>query len=352
MTIGTPEQQKQAQPQHGSNLQVPVFQNPVWPHYFADPFVLKHGADYYAYGTGPVGEDGRPFPLLKSPDLVNWEALGGALEPLTSVRVYNYWAPEVAEKNGRFYLYYSASTTPSDDTHRLRVAISDHPAGPFRDTGRVLMGERGFAIDASPFRDPKDGRVYLYFATDFESDEPHGTGLAVVPLCEDMMTITGEPRVVTRACAAWQIYEKNRDYKGRVWPAWHCVEGPFVIFHEGRYYCFYSGGAWYGPNYGVGFAVADHPLGPWRDEFAANGPTVLKGIPGKVIGPGHCSVAIGPDGVTWFMVYHAWDPALTARRMFIDPIRWTAQGPEVDGPSTESRPLFPQELPIRKEIDQ
>ena len=39
------------------------------------------------------------------------------------------------------------------------------------------------------------------------------------------------------------------------------------------------------------------------------------------------------------MVYHAWDPNLTARKMFIDPIRWTPEGPKVDGPSTEPKTL-------------
>ena len=37
------------------------------------------------------------------------------------------------------------------------------------------------------------------------------------------------PRVVVRASCPWQIYERDRDYKGRVWPAWHCVEGPFLL---------------------------------------------------------------------------------------------------------------------------
>jgi arabinan endo-1,5-alpha-L-arabinosidase len=342
MTIESPDrQQQQAQPQERCAAEELMYQNPVWPGYFADPFVLRYRNEYYVYGTGPAGEDRRPFPLLKSCDLVNWEPLGGALEAPKNFQAHAFWAPEVAEKDGRFYMYYSASTTPSDDSHRLRVAVADHPAGPFHDSGRVLMPEGGFAIDASPFRDPKDGRYYLFFATDYESDEPHGTGLAVVPICDDMVTITAERRLVTRASAAWQVYEKNRNYKNRVWAAWYCVEGPCAMYHDGRYYCFYSGGAWHGPNYGVGFAVADHPLGPWRDDFAVHGPTVLKGIPGKVIGPGHNSVVLGPDGRTWFMVYHAWDGARTARRMCIDPIYWTKEGnPKVEGPSTEPRPLF------------
>src|SRR4051812_22104906 len=133
-----------------------TYQNPVWPGYFADPFVLKASDGcYYAYGTGPAGEDGRPFPILKSNDLAEWETLGGALEPLPSDVPMNYWAPEVAEKDGHFYLFYSASPTTSDEHHRLRVAIADSPAGPFRDAGCVLIPQLGFTIDGSPFRDPQ-----------------------------------------------------------------------------------------------------------------------------------------------------------------------------------------------------
>ncbi len=317
------------------------YENPVWPGYFADPFVLKTGGQYYAYGTGPATEDGRAFPVLRSSDLVHWELVGGALEPLQNPSALNYWAPEVAQKDGRFYLFYSASTTQSDEHHRLRVAIADHPAGPFRDSGRILIPSLGFTIDASPFRDPKTGQWYLYFATDYEGEAPHGTGLAVVGLADDLMSATTEPRLVTRASADWQIYERNRDYKGRVWPAWYCVEGPSPVYHDGRYYCLYSGGAWHGDEYGVGYAVADHPLGPYRDDFAVHGPSVLKGIPGRVIGPGHNSTVIGPDGRTLFMVYHAWDVGKTARRMCVDPIVWEENGPRVDGPSTERRGLNP-----------
>lgn len=314
------------------------YQNPVWPGYFADPFVLRVGQTYYAYGTGPCDVPDRQFPVLCSSDLIHWESLGGALVPLRNAVPGSYWAPEVAGVGGKYFLYYSASTSQSDSDQRLRVAVADDPAGPFRDSGKLLAPELGFTIDASPFLDPADGKRYLFFATDYTSDEPTGTGLALAPLHPDMLSLANEPRLVLRASAPWQIYESNRNYRGRVWPVWNCVEGPSVVHHEGKYYCFYSGGAWRGENYGVGFAVADHPLGPWFDQTAAKGP-VLKAMPGKVIGPGHNSVVLGPDDQTMMMVYHAWDPAHTARRMCIDPIVWTPSGPRVDGPSTEPRAL-------------
>ncbi|MCA1594844.1 MAG: glycoside hydrolase family 43 protein [Chloroflexi bacterium] len=315
-----------------------TYQNPVWAGYFADPFVLRWNNEYYAYGTGPAAENGRVFPILHSLDLAGWTSLGGALDPLRNPACDSYWAPEVAVHEGRFYLYYSAASGPGDDTHRLRVATADHPAGPFTDSGRILLPDEGFTIDAHPFRDPRDGKWYLFYARDF-FDERVGTGTAVVTLADDMMTATCPPRTVIRASSDWQIYERNRTIYGQQWEAWHTVEGPFVLVHEGRYYCFYSGGAWHSENYGVSYAVADHPLGPYIDRGDEAGPLVLRGVPGVVVGPGHNSVTLGPDNHTEFMVYHAWDPERTARRMCIDPLVWTENGPYCKGPSRDVRPL-------------
>ncbi|MEA2709464.1 MAG: hypothetical protein QOF78_2065 [Phycisphaerales bacterium] len=316
-----------------------TYQNPVWPDYFADPFVLRVGRTYWAYGTAPAAADGAEFPVLRSDDLVNWRHVGHALQPLPNARGYNHWAPEVAEKDGKFYLFYSASPRDNDEHHRIRVAVASAPQGPFKDAGRELMPDAGFSIDAHPFRDPRTGKWYLYFASDYTGEEPFGTGLAVAPLADDLFSVTAPPQVVIRATCEWQVYERQRDYKGKIWEAWHCVEGPFVLYHNDRYYCLYSGGAWHSENYGIGFATAADPLGPWTDDMARHGPTVLKGAPPKVIGPGHNSVVLGPDDRTLFCVYHAWDEARSARRMCIDPLMWTETGPKCDGPSTEPRTI-------------
>ena len=88
-----------------------------------------------------------------------------------------------------------------------------------------------------------------------------------------------------------------------------------------------------------------HPMGPWHDDFAVHGPVVLKGVPGAVIGPGHCSVTLAPDQRSQMLVYHAWNPQMTMRRMCIDPLLWTPQGPRCDGPSlgprAAARPFAP-----------
>jgi beta-xylosidase len=316
------------------------YKNPVWNGYMADPYILKYKDEYWAYGTGMRQGDGRYFPILHSTDLVHWEIAGGALEPLGEPAGRAYWAPEVVEQDGIFHMYYSASNNESDDSHRLRKATSTHPAGPFRDHGYPLLPDEGFSIDAHVFQDPKDGQWYLFFAKDF-FDERVGTGIAVVPLDRDMRTPLDRPRTVIRASSDWHIYERNRSIYGRTWEAWHTIEGPFVLYHSGLYYCLYSGGSWQSMDYGVGFGVAEHPLGPYRDAWNTEGPAVLRGVPGHVLGPGHCSVTAGRDGKSEFLVYHAWDVERTARRMCIDPLVWESHDdydhPRCLGPTFDSQ---------------
>jgi beta-xylosidase len=300
------------------------FQNPVHPGYFADPFVLRVDGGYVAYGTGSA-PGGRPFEVLRSDDLVHWRSVGGALEPLSESWARDYWAPEVAAVDGTYYMYYSVGE--ADRGHLIRVATSSSPEGPFVDHGTVLTPDERFAIDPHPFRDGDDW--YLYYAHDVLDGERVGTTIAVDRLV-DMTTLAREPRTLLRATHDWQMFLRGREMYGAVYD-WHTLEGPFVVKRDGRYYLLYSGGAWEKPSYGVGFAVADAPLGPFREPHA--GPVVLRTVPGEVLGPGHCSVVPGPDGND-HLAYHAWDPAGRRRQMWIDRLVWGPDGPARSGPTT------------------
>lgn len=313
-----------------------TYTNPVHRGYFADPFVLKAGDDYFAYGTGSI-VDGRVFEVLQSTDLVHWRSLGGALGPFWDPpESRDAWAPEVARgDDGTLYMYYSVGI--GDKDHRIRVATADRPEGPFHDTGRALTEHEPFAIDPHPFRDD-DGTWYLFYARDFLDGERVGTALAVDRLT-DMLTLEGDWRTVTRASADWQIFLENRSIYESVYD-WYTVEGPAVRKRDGKYYCLYSGGAWEKPNYGVAYAVADSPLGPYDDK--GDEPTVLKSVPDKVIGPGHNSIVEGPDGHD-YIVYHAWDPGQSARSMCVDRLRWGPDGPLPSGPT-----FTPQPVPRRR----
>lgn len=307
--------------------------NPVYPEYFADPFVWQHQGVYYAIGTGPaeaagqVEQSSRVFPLLQSRDLVHWQVQGNALARPDAALGDNFWAPEVAYANQLFYLYYSVGH--GDQRHQLRVATSPNPLGPYADVGYPLtdLDTCPFAIDPSPFQDD-DGQWYLFYAQDFldtNTGVRAGTALVVDRLLT-MTQLAGSPTVVLRATQDWQRFLANRLMYGQTYD-WHTLEGPCVRKHGDRYYCFYSGGRWETDSYGVDYGVADHVFGPYSDAGNENGPRVLRSQPGVKLGPGHNSIVVSPDGETEYIVYHAWDPEMTARRMCIEPLNWTPAGP-------------------------
>ena len=82
----------------------------------------------------------------------------------------------------------------------------------------------------------------------------------------------------------------------------HLIEGPFVTKQEGRYWLFYAGNDFSTPSYGIGIAVADHPLGPYVKQ-----PEPLLRSTTDWTAPGHASVAPGRDGKPQ-LFFHAFHP--------------------------------------------
>jgi beta-xylosidase len=309
---------------------VAVRPEPVYTGYFADPFVWKHQGVYYAVGTGQREASGHTaamvFPVLRSADFVRWESVTDALIRPDARLGDTFWAPAVVWNEDTFYLYYSVGH--GDKLHQLRVAASRTPAGPYEDLGQPLLELDlvSFAIDPHPFQDI-DGRWYLFYARDFldmSAQVRAGTALMVQPMAS-MTRLEQHGTVVLRARSDWQRFQTARKMYGAVWD-WHTLEGPCVVRHDHRYYCFFSGGCWENESYGVDYGVADSVLGPYSDAGNEAGPRVLRTTPGALLGPGHNSWIIGPDNQE-YLVFHAWDEARTARRMFIDRLIWTSSGP-------------------------
>lgn len=312
-----------------------TYQNPVYAHDFPDPFILKYGNEYWAYGTG-IAHDGRCFGVLHSRDLVTWERLAGAMEPLPGAFPC-YWAPEVTYANGVFYLYYSVG---DEAMMTIRVATALDPAGPFTDSGNVLTHEP-FAIDPHVFQDV-DGTRYLFYATDFLEHTHIGTGTVRDRLL-DPFTLEGKPRPVTRAKYDWQVYDPQRTEKGGA--RWHTLEGSFVLRRKGRYYQMFSGGNWQNPTYGVSYATTDDLNTPDEWVQLSDGESVLPILrthrEGGVIGPGHNSVVLAPDNRHYYCVYHRWAADGSGRQMAIDPLEWVGDQMIVLGPSTTPQPTPP-----------
>jgi hypothetical protein len=126
-------------------------------------------------------------------------------------------------------------------------------------------------------------------------------------LADDGESLLGEPTIVLA---------NDLDWEG------HLIEGPWVTLQRGRYWLFYAGNDFSTPAYGIGVAVADHPLGPYVKQTEP-----LLRSTREWLAPGHASVAPGLDGEPQ-LFFHAFHPGtggynvfralLTARLEFTD----------------------------------
>lgn len=301
---------------------------PVFDGYFADPFILSPSAGgYVAYGTREMAGrvDGRVFESLFSADLVHWESRGPVLNRLDDACGDEYWAPEVVEAEGAFWMYFSVGHGIAG--HHIRVARSLSQFGPFQDCGVSLTPQELFAIDPHPFRDT-GGNWYLAFARDVLDSPRPGTHLAIAPLLS-MTGLAHPPTSILAPDADWQLYERGRSMYGAQYD-WHTLEGPFVVHRHGRYWLTYSGGAWTGDSYAVSWAVAENPLGPWSHAPVGALP-LLATRPGELLGPGHSSITSDPSGRD-VIAFHSWDDDLLARRMHLRYISFDPDGPRLGGP--------------------
>ena len=330
--------------------------NPL-PMNFGDPFLL-HAADgkYYMYGTSL----GDGYEAYVSSDLVTWEKCGQVYKGGgdNNWNTNCFWAPEVYEFNGKYYMFYSAnyrvSPTGEGENFKIGVAVADKPAGPFRDIyNRPIFNPDYPIIDANVLHDSKSGKFYLYYSRccykhPVESeiaDEARRRGtfkeieeswVYGVELKSDFSGIVGEPQLLLSppskaddSQAEWESRSVTSGDVGRRW-----TEGSFIFEHKGTYYMMYSANSFEGKYYAVGYATAKSPLGPFTK--AANNPVLQENVSkgGTVMGTGHNMVATLPDGKL-YCVYHARlksDPG--KRTVFID--RMSIKGGKliVDGPTT------------------
>ncbi|WEK33534.1 MAG: glycoside hydrolase family 43 protein [Candidatus Pseudobacter hemicellulosilyticus] len=347
-----------------------TFQNPL-PVQFGDPYVLQVKADkYYMYGTGGVAKNG--FAAYSSTDLVNWKDEGQVFyasntngwSDSTAAWGGAYWAPEVYEYNGKFYMFYSAQwkDNPNKEVENFRigVAVADKPTGPFIDIVNKPIFDPGYPIIDGNVLFDKSGKLYLYYSRcaykhPVESevatwakqkgwyDSIEESWVYGVELKPDFSGVIGEPVLLLRPPvtmtdkqAEWESRSVTSKEVNRRW-----TEGS-VIFKKGKiYYMMYSANYFGGKNYAVGYATAKSPLGPFIK--ASNNPVLQKNIEqgGVVTGTGHNSITYSPNGKEMFCVYHARTTATGDERVvFIDRMKILPDGKlVVEGPTTAAQAL-------------
>lgn len=276
-----------------------TYRNPLPIRQIGDPYILRASSGkYYCYPTS--AEQG--FKAWSSDDLVQWKEVGFVYEKNErSWGFRQFWAPEVVERGGKFYMYYTARWKDKDSL-RIGVAVAEQPEGPFVDIYDHPMFDFGYAaIDAHILFDD-NGQMYMYYSRDCSENIVNGrheSHIYGVELGDDMISVVGEAVCLCKPDQEWEMKSLGL---GRLWN-----EGPFVLKRNGVYYLTYSANFFGGRDYSVGYAVSDRPLGPF-EKYEHN--PILASQCEEISGPGHHSIIASPDGTELFIVYHTHtDPA-------------------------------------------
>ena len=174
-----------------------TFENPVLAGDYPDPSVIRVGKDYWATATS--SEWAPQFPIMHSTDLVNWTVVGSVFDEPPAWSVANYWAPEIAEYKGRYYMYYVGRKQGGPLS--IAVASADKPQGPYKDHG-ILVSQAAGSIDAVPTLD-ENGERYMLWKEDGNSRKLP-TIIWAQRLSEDGTKLLGEPRELFRNDAKWE----------------------------------------------------------------------------------------------------------------------------------------------------
>lgn len=292
----------------------------------ADPYVLRFNGTYYLYCTTPYPNAG--IKCFSSPDLVNWTDCG-----YCTYLTWGAYAPEVVynENDGKFYMYTSASTNSNDmDNHTDHVVlVSDSPTGYFSIANSNLLGRNTYAqIDGHVFIDD-DGTWYFFQAYEFNI---YGYRM-------------NSPTSVDTSTKTIVVPQMDGGGLSNRW-----TEGPFVIKHNGKYYLTYTGNHYLSEGYRINYAVADSPLGPYKE--LGDNPLLVRNVTWlssdsentesyeNYDGLGHSSTVVGPNLDSYYIVYHALHRGYSQRNTRID--RLSFDGDYMYALDTTSSAAMPQ----------
>lgn len=212
----------------------PIFQTD----FTADPAPVVVGDTVFVFTSHD--EDGvdyftmNQWRVFSSTDMVNWTDRG--------VPIHNTgfawadkdaaWASQMIERDGKYYFYV---TSTNKGPRAIGVAVSDNPAGPYRDAiGKPLAGPHWNYIDPTVFIDD-NGQAYAYWGN---------PTLYWCKLNRDMVTIDGK------------INESNMKEKS----GHNYTEGPWISKRNGVYYMIYAS---HGVPEKISYATSNSPEGPW-----------------------------------------------------------------------------------------
>ena len=185
------------------------------------------------------------------------------------------WAPDAAEKDGKYYLFFPAKN--AEGIFQIGVAVSENPEGPFKAQPNPIIGS--YSIDPAVFED--QGTYYLYFGgiwggqlqsyrKNIRNDshkEPLPNEVALGPimakLTPDLLEFGEQPRellILDENGAPLLAGDNKRRY----------FEAPWLHKYNGKFYFSYSTG----DTHFICYATGDNPYGPFTYQGRILNPVI------------------------------------------------------------------------------
>ena len=283
-----------------------------------DPAIIKEGETFYLFSTR------AGIAIRCSKDLVTWRLCGDVFAHLPGWAVNDVpllrgiWAPDISYFNGKYHLYYSASTFGSN---RSSIGLATNqtldPASEkykWEDQGKVISSQTTDdwnAIDPNIVLD-ENGSPWMSFGSFWSGIKMRKIDRATGKLASDDT----------------KLYSLASRRRSAELPG--AIEAPVIIRHKDHYYLFVSFDfCCRGVNstYNIRVGRSKSVTGPYVDregrDMMDEGGTVLLSGGKRWRGPGHCTILQTKDGDK--LVYHAYDAeARGVATLRIAPIAWDA----------------------------
>lgn len=219
-----------------------------------DPFIYYHEPSklYYLHVNG-----GGKLDYYISKDLKKWKSCGSSFVPSEDFwGKQDFWAPDLYEYNGRFYIFVTLS---APGTKRgTSILVSDSPAGPFTPlVNRPITPSDHQCLDGSLYIDT-DGTPWLIYCREWL--EVGDGQICAMKLSPDLKQSVSDPVILFRASSAsWVGNITSNETTGKV------TDAPFIYRkNDGKLIMLWSSFQAGTGRYAIGQAFSDGSVtGPW-----------------------------------------------------------------------------------------